>query len=391
VYGELGGTAPAITSANATTLAAGGSASFTVTATGSPTPSLAEAGTLPTGVTFQDNGNGTASLRGTPAPETSGTYSLTFTASNGVGTAATQSFTLTVSRVGQPPAIISANATTLTAGGSGSFTVTATGTPTPSLAETGTLPTGVTFQDNGNGTASLIGTPASRTGGTYSLTFIASNGVGTAAIQSFTLTVSALRTYTTSFPLAENPLSEGDTWINGGAAGLDWKDCRSTAGLAFGTQDGTATCVVSGAWGANQTAQAVVHVVPSAATQSGEVALHLHTTIAAHSITGYEITCSLNSGEPYTQIVRWDGAPGSSTLLGSRAAGCANGDRFEAAKVGSTISAYKNGVLILSVSDSTYEGGMPGMGFHGTNADFGFSSFTAAAGAAMPRPNGIRR
>ena len=96
------------------------------------------------------------------------------------------SFTLTVN---QAPAITSANGSTFTVGTAGSFTVTATGVPAPSLTETGALPSGVVFQNNGNGTATLSGTPASGTSGTYALSFSASNGVGTAATQSFTLTV----------------------------------------------------------------------------------------------------------------------------------------------------------------------------------------------------------
>jgi len=47
----------------------------------------------------------------------------------------------------------------------------------------------VTFKDNGNGTATLSGTPTSGSGGTYLLTLTASNGVGTSANQSFTLRV----------------------------------------------------------------------------------------------------------------------------------------------------------------------------------------------------------
>jgi hypothetical protein len=188
VYGELVRTAPAITSANTATFPESEPGSFTVIATGAPTPSLSVTGSLPAGVTFQDNGNGAASLSGKPASGTVGSYPLTFTARNAVGTAATQSFTLAV-KVKQAPAITSANATTFTVGGSGNFAVTATGVPTPSLAVAGTLPAGVTFQDNGDGTASLGGTPAPRAGGTYSLTFTAGNGTGTAATQSFTLTV----------------------------------------------------------------------------------------------------------------------------------------------------------------------------------------------------------
>jgi hypothetical protein len=35
------------------------------------------------------------------------------------------------------------------------FTVTATGTPTPALTELGQVPAGITFTDNGNGTATI--------------------------------------------------------------------------------------------------------------------------------------------------------------------------------------------------------------------------------------------
>jgi hypothetical protein len=89
-----------ITSANNTTFTVGAAGSFTVTTTGSPSPSLTETGALPSPVTFKNNGNGTATLSGTPAGGTAGSYPITITASNGVGTAATQAFTLTVNGSG---------------------------------------------------------------------------------------------------------------------------------------------------------------------------------------------------------------------------------------------------------------------------------------------------
>ena len=61
-----------------------------------------------------------------------------------------------------------------TAALSGTFTVTATGLPVPSLSETGTLPTGVTFNAS---TGVLSGTPAAGTDGVYPITFGAQNGV----------------------------------------------------------------------------------------------------------------------------------------------------------------------------------------------------------------------
>jgi hypothetical protein len=81
--------APAITSASSTTFTEGVAGSFTVTATGSPTPSITESGALPGGVTFI-----AGILSGTPSA--SGTFPITFTASNGVSPNAVQNFTLTV-------------------------------------------------------------------------------------------------------------------------------------------------------------------------------------------------------------------------------------------------------------------------------------------------------
>ncbi len=178
--------APSITSANNTTFTAGSAGSFTVTTAGNPAPALSESGTLPSGVSFIDNGNGTGTLSGTPAAGTGGSYTFTITANNGISPHATQSFTLTVD---QAPAITSANNTTFTAGSGGSFTVTTTGPPAPALTESGNLPSGVTFADNGNGTGTLSGTPAADTGGSYPITITADNGVSPSANQSFTLTV----------------------------------------------------------------------------------------------------------------------------------------------------------------------------------------------------------
>jgi Domain of unknown function (DUF1929)/PKD domain len=119
---------------------------------------------------------------------TPGTYVTTFTVTDNAGLTDPNPPTRTIT-VQAPPSITSANNTTFTVGAAGSFTVTTTGAPTPSLSESGTLPSGVTFVDNGNGTAKLSGTPGVGTAGTYSLTFTASNGVGTPASQAFTLTV----------------------------------------------------------------------------------------------------------------------------------------------------------------------------------------------------------
>jgi Putative Ig domain/FG-GAP-like repeat/Cadherin-like domain len=173
------------TSANSTTFTVGSAGTFAVTTAGGASPAITATGTLPAGVTFTDNGNGTATLAGTPSGP-GGTFSLTLTATDPTLPAVVQSFTLTVNQV---PAFTSASSTTFTIGTPGTFSVTTTGFPAAGLTAGGTLPGGVTFVDNLNGTGTLSGTPASGTSGAYPLTFTATNGVGSPAAQSFTLNI----------------------------------------------------------------------------------------------------------------------------------------------------------------------------------------------------------
>ena len=71
-----------------------------------------------------------------------------------------------------------------------SVTVKATGSPTPALSESGALPAGVSFSDQGTGAALLSGTPAPGTAGSYPITITATNGNGSPATESLVLNVS---------------------------------------------------------------------------------------------------------------------------------------------------------------------------------------------------------
>jgi hypothetical protein len=88
-----------------------------------------------------------------------------------------------------PAAITSAPPASFSVGQPGAFTVMTTGFPTPGLSEAGALPGGVSFGDDHDGTATLSGTPASGTAGSYPLTLTASNRFGPVS-QCFTLAVS---------------------------------------------------------------------------------------------------------------------------------------------------------------------------------------------------------
>jgi hypothetical protein len=185
--------APAITSANSATFTVGTAGLFTVTTTGYPAPSISESGGLPGGVMFVDNHNGTGTLSG--APTSGGIFSIGFTAANGVGSNATQAFTLTVD---QAPVFTGANSAVFTIGVAGSFTVTTLGYPYPSLTETGHIPTGLTFVDNGNGTGTLSGTPLIFVGGDFPITITAKNGVGSPATETFIIIVQQAPSFTST-------------------------------------------------------------------------------------------------------------------------------------------------------------------------------------------------
>ena len=153
--------APTITSADAATFIEGQSSSFTPTATGNPAPTIAEAGALPTGVSY----SGTK-LTGTPT-ETGTFSSITFTASNGVAPEAVQDFTL---HVVLPPLLIST--TSLPAGTVGvpySADLTATGGVPPYTwsVSTGSLPAGLNLNST---TGAITGTPSSPTSASFGVT-----------------------------------------------------------------------------------------------------------------------------------------------------------------------------------------------------------------------------
>ena len=89
---------PVFTSANSLGFIVGSFGSLTVSAAGTPTPTLSLNSTLPNGVTFN---SGTGALAGTPILGTVGTYALTLIASNGSLPNAAQPFTLTVAKTSQ--------------------------------------------------------------------------------------------------------------------------------------------------------------------------------------------------------------------------------------------------------------------------------------------------
>lgn len=200
--------------------------------------------------------------------------------------------------------------------------------------------------------------------------------------------------YRTGIPTTENPISEGGVWINGKATGGSWSNVQSTAHLLFGTQTGSngfddSIAVLSGTWQPTQTVSARVHKtnqVPTSDTTQEEVEVLLRASITAGNYTGYECNyAATNSSLKYMQVVRLNGALGAFTLLSSTGGpGINDGDIVSCAISGATITSSVNGTVYITVTDSTYTSGRPGVGFYragsfGTNSDYGFTNYTAVS------------
>jgi hypothetical protein len=207
-------------------------------------------------------------------------------------------------------------------------------------------------------------------------------------------------TYSTTFDGDENPLSEGGKWAHNG---LDWAKIRKKGGLAYGTQSGTHTGIqkyddsyahLSG-FPPDQEAWGKVHIAKPNARCFQEVEILLRWTSAAHSTTGYECFARcVSDSSSYLQVVRWEGPLGKFTYLADKRGaeyGLKDGDTLKASVVGNVITVYVNGVEKARVKDDTHKTGNPGIGLFlecpagrgvGSNADYGFTSFTARAIAA---------
>jgi hypothetical protein len=95
-------TAPQFTTATSTTFVAGSPGSFTVSATGDPTPALSATG-LPLGLTFTDDGDGNGVISGQVPGGYGGDFDVTVRADNGIESAAVQHLQLHVDVEPTPP------------------------------------------------------------------------------------------------------------------------------------------------------------------------------------------------------------------------------------------------------------------------------------------------
>ncbi len=199
-------------------------------------------------------------------------------------------------------------------------------------------------------------------------------------------------TYTTAFPLTENPISDGGKWINGQTTGVNWQNIRTNGTSEFGVavSAGYDDCIAVlnssvGISSTNHYAQATCKLVGGYNPgTSHECELLTGFTISANVARGYEVTWGFGLTP---QVVRWNGAISDFTVQGSSNDNVGGGKGWTNTPTGSGGSAlvqgdvvkvtyavvggnvvltiFKNGVQVYTVQDTSANkivSGQPGMG-----------------------------
>ncbi len=225
-------------------------------------------------------------------------------------------------------------------------------------------------------------------------------------------------TYSTTFPLTENPINESGVWINGGptasgGVGGNWQNARTNGTSAFGVavSAGYDDCiaVLNSGVGISSTSHYAQGTVKKVAGYSPgtshEIEILTGFTITSGVARGYEVTWDVSSSSP--QIVRWNGAISDFTVNGSSNDNVGGGKGWTNATSGPggggalttgdvvkvtyavsggnvTLTIFKNGVMAFTVQDTSafkITSGQPGMGFFGragaTMSSYCWSSFSA--------------
>ena len=152
-------------------------------------------------------------------------------------------------------------------------------------------------------------------------------------------------------------------------------------------------------WGPDQTAEATVYSVNQNDSIFEEVAArppHVDLTAQHHRDTRSSSRAERRDRVYADRATEWPLRSFTDWMpVAERRTGIKTGDVVKATVVGNVISSYINGAPVLQVTDNTYTGGSPGIGFYlqnaaGVSGDYGFSSFIATAERA-PRTLRARR
>ncbi|MBX3605359.1 MAG: hypothetical protein KF788_08810 [Piscinibacter sp.] len=177
-----------------------------------------------------------------------------------------------------------------------------------------------------------------------------------------------------------------------------WQAPQKAGGIAFAgganeSYDDSAAWLEAVGFGPDQVITATIALAPSySPTDPHEVELLLRASEPeAGSIAAYECLYGINSGSAYVQIMRWDGAGGTTYFTEITDPGVNNpfpqdGDQIEASIIGSDIVfRHIRGAtetVLATATDAAHSAGSPGISFFmrpgGTLSSYGYAAVEAS-------------
>ena len=185
VTGDVGGSnhPPVLTAPATETVAIGSTLTFDISATDPDGDHVDLNGTaLPPGSSFTDHANDTGTFSWTPVAGQGGTYTASFTGTDGKGGSGSASTLITVTGdviVNHPPTVSAPATSQVIAGQNLLFAVTASDPDGDHVTlSASSMPSGANFLDHGDNTGAFSWTPDATQVGTYTVAFLGFDGKG---------------------------------------------------------------------------------------------------------------------------------------------------------------------------------------------------------------------
>ena len=187
---DAGNQAPVLATIGARAVTEGNTLAFVISAADAEGIPTISANNLPSGATLVDNLDGTADFSWTPGFLESGSYNVTFFATDDSGSIDGELVTITVNDAGnQLPVLAAIGAQVTLENVNLSFGLSSTDAESTPGLSTSTLPTGASFVDNGDGSGSFNWTPTFTQSGIYNISFYATDDSAAVDSEQVTITV----------------------------------------------------------------------------------------------------------------------------------------------------------------------------------------------------------